>query len=130
MTTEQIAERLREVRGDGEYVGSMSGYSRMTIEQHRANYPVSNLMGYCDGLGIQPIITDMTMSESYDVDSVSDVHEVIAMLMKRYEIDEKYLYRKTARHYTPPKEGRTSLSIEVLLAILDAMMCKLDFIKK
>ncbi len=129
MTTQLIAERLKAACGDRQFDGQLSGYARMTILEARANYPVSNLISFCQGFHIQFVITDWTTCESYDVDDIMDVHNIISMLMERYDVDEKLVYRKTEKHYTAPKDGKAPLSIETLLAVLNVMRCKLEFIQ-
>ena len=130
MTKEQLADKLKEIRQVNQYSGKLSGYAVRSIEESRSSYPVSNLIDYCEGTNLQMVMTDMATDESYAVHEIMDIHEVIDMLMKRYGIDSQYVYRKTAIHYTAPKNGNASLSVNTLLAVCSSLHCKIDFIRK
>lgn len=130
MTKEQLADKLKEIRQVNQYSGKLSGYAVRSIEESRSSYPVSNLIDYCEGINLQMVMTDMATDESYAVHEIMDIHEVIDMLMKRYGIDSQYVYRKTAIHYTAPKNGNASLSVNTLLAVCSSLHCKIDFIRK
>lgn len=130
MTKEQLADKLKEIRQGNQYSGKLSGYAVRSIEESRSSYPVSNLIDYCEGTNLQMVMTDMATDESYAVHEIMDIHEVIDMLMKRYGIDSQYVYRKTAIHYTAPKNGNASLSVNTLLAVCSSLHCKIDFIRK
>lgn len=129
MTKEQLADKLKGIRQDNKYSGKLSGYAVRSIEESRSSYPVSNLIDYCEGTNLQMVMVDMATDEMYDICEVMDIHEAIDMLMKRYNIDSQYIYRKTAVHYTAPKNGRAPLSVNTLLAVCSSLHCKIDFIR-
>ena len=130
MTKETIADKLKEMNQGNRYSGKLSGYAVRSIEESRSSYPVSNLIDYCEGMNLQMVMVDMATDEVYVVHEIMDIHEIIDMLMKRYNIDYQLVYRKTAVHYTAPKNGRASLSVNTLLAVCSSLHCKIDFIKR
>ena len=93
MTKEQLAARIKGATKDREYHGELSGYAIASITEGRSSYPVANLISYCNGLDLQFAITDINTDECYDIDDIMDVHNVIKMLMDRYMIDHKLVYR-------------------------------------
>ena len=129
MTKEQLAKKLSVVCGKNVYSGELSDYAIRSIKESRSSYPVSNLIDYCKGMDVRMAITDMATDEAYRVFEIMDVHNVIMMLMERYGIDSQYIYRKTAVHYTAPKNGRASLSINTLLAVCSSLHCRIDFLE-
>ena len=130
MTKEQLADKLKEIRQDNRYSGNLSGYAVRSIEESRSSYPVSNLIDYCEGTKLQMVMVDMATDEAYIVCEIMDVHEIIDMLMKRYDVDSQYIYRKTAVHYTAPKNGHAPLSVNTLLSVCSSLHCKIDFLRK
>ena len=96
MNKEKIARRIEEASRGKAYEGELTQYAVDSIVFARSSYPVSNLIAYCQGVDVQFVITDMNTDESYDIDDVTDVHEVIAYLMERYCVDANAIYRKTA----------------------------------
>lgn len=130
MTKEQLAARIKGATKDKEYHGELSGYAIASITEGRSSYPVANLISYCNGLDLQFAITDINTDECYDIDDIMDVHNVIKMLMDRYMVDHKLVYRMTAVHYTAPKNGQAPLSINTLLAVCSVLHCKLDFVSR
>jgi len=130
MTKEQLAKKLNEVCGNNVYSGKLSGYAVRSIVESRSSYPVSNLIEYCEGMDVRMAITDLATDEVYTIDEIMQVHEVIGMLMERYDVDYQFVYRKTAVHYTAPKDGRASLSVNTLLAVCSCLHCKIDFQRK
>ena len=145
MNQEQIAEKLKAVSQDREYRGSLSSYAAQSIISGRSNYPVSNLITYCQDLGLKFVMTDLATEDCFYPASVLDVHKVLNLLMDRYEVDHKLVYRKTAVHYTVPKslveeeleeikaksEGNkyvAPLSIKTLLAVCKVIHCDLSFV--
>lgn len=128
MTKEQLAHKLKGLKKHG-YSGKLSGYAVCSIEESRSSYPVSNLIEYCKGTDIRMVMTDFATDEVYLIESIMDVHEVIGMLMERYNVDSNLIYRQTAVHYTSPKNGRTSLSVNTLLAVCSSLHCKVDFVE-
>ena len=127
MTKEQLAYKLNGFRKHG-YSGKLSGYAVCSIEESRSSYPVSNLIEYCEGINARMVMCDFATDEKFPIESIMDVHEVIRMLMERYNVDSNLIYRQTAIHYTQPKNGRTSLSINTLLAVCSSLHCKIDFV--
>ena len=130
MTKEQIAEKLRLIHRESVYSGELSRYAVRSIREGRSSYPVSNLLNYCEGSGIQMVMMDSTTDEIYPVDEIMEVHELIRFLMDRYETDAQYVYRKTGIHYTEPKFGRAHLSINTLLAVCSSLHCWIDFLRR
>lgn len=111
-------------------IKGLSAYKALSIETGRAAYPVSSLVAYCASVGLQIVVTDMAMQESYSVDSVAEIHDVLAMLMERYNETDRTLFQKTGVNYTKPKNGENTLSIKTLLPMLQHLSSKLDFIDK
>lgn len=144
MTQEQIAERIKTAGQEKDYTGSLSSYAVKSIEEGRSNYPASNLITYCQDMGLKLVMHDLVTEDCFHPESVLDIHKVLDILMRRYSVDYKLVYRKTAVHYTAPKsldakdlekikanpKGKkyvTPLSIKTLLAVCDVIHCDLRF---
>lgn len=144
MTQEQIAERIKAVSQSKDYSGSLSSYAVKSIVEGRSNYPASNLITFCQDMGLKIVMQDLVTEDCFYPESVLAIHKVLDVLMKRYSIDYKLVYRKTAVHYTAPKsldekdlekikvklKGKkyvTPLSIKTLLAVCDVIHCDLRF---
>lgn len=147
MTQEQVTARIKAAKSDRGYNGSLTSYAVKSIEDGRSNYPVSNLITYCMGNEIKLMMYDLTTEDRFYPQSVLDIHKVLGTLMKRYNVDYKLIYRKTAIHYTAPKSfdekdleklkaspnGKkyvTPLSIKTLLAVCEVIHCDLCFESK
>lgn len=128
MNKEQLAEELARMRGDRK-IDTLSSYAVRSIETGGSSYPVSNLLKYCEALSVQMVMSDMVVDEHYPVDTMQEVHEVLQMLMERWDTDCAGIFRKAGVHYTPPKGNTGSLSIVTMLAMCSVLHCKLDFIK-
>lgn len=128
MNKEQLGATLSHMRGD-KVVEGLTKYAIKSIEDGRSSYPVANLMAYCEALSLQMAIKDIATDEIYPVDTIEEVHEVLQMLMKRWQITETIIYQKANVHYTAPKAGKGSLSITTLLAMCKVLHCKLLFVK-
>lgn len=127
MTKEQLAIKLAQISQENKCPEKLSDYSIKSIREGRSSYPVSNLIDYCEGMELQMMMVDLATDEMYGIYGIMDVHNVIGMLMKRYNIDCQRIYRETSVHYTPPKNKRTSLSINTLLAVCSVLHCKIEF---
>lgn len=142
MTQEEIAQKLQIAEKDRLYKGQLTPYSVQSIEEAKSNYPVANLIQYCQDKNIQMIIIDKATEDSFTAGTILDVHKVINLLMNRYEIDPKLIYRKTGVYYTPPKSlvqedldklkangvrFTTPLSIKTLLAVCEVIHCDILF---
>lgn len=144
MNQEQVARKLKTAMQEKSYKGSLTAYAVQSIESGRSNYPVSNLIIYCQDMNLKMVMTDMATEDCFDAVSVLDVHQTLDFLMRRYDVDYKLVYRKTAVHYTPPKplepkelermkslpDGNryaAPLSIKTLLAVCDVIHCDLSF---
>lgn len=143
MNQEQIADKLKKASGKTVYKGELTAYAVKSIELGRSNYPVSNLIAYCQGMGLRMIMTDMATEDRFFPASILEVHKILDLLMNRYEVDAKLVYRKTAAHYTPPKSfeaeevekmrstGKNKyaapLSIKTFLAVCEVIHCDLSF---
>lgn len=128
MNKEKLGIELSLIR-NGRPIRELTGYAIKSIEEGRSSYPVTNLLIYCEALSLQMVLTDMATGESYPVDNIQEVHDVLQALMQRWHINDYCMYRKTGIHYTAPKDGVWSLSIVTMLAMCKALHCKLDFIK-
>lgn len=144
MNQELIAERLKTVLQGALYNGVLTPYAAKSIEDGRSNYPVSNLITYCQDMKLKIAMFDLTTEDCFYPASILEVHKVLDLLMRRYNVDYKLIYRKTAVHYTAPKSldedtlkkikadtyGKKSvapLSIKTLLAVCDVIHCDLFF---
>lgn len=128
MNKETLGMKLKWMR-KGRPVNGLSKYSVKSIEEGRSSYPVTNLLIYCEALSLQMVMTDMATDESYPIEDVQSIHEILQMLMKRWQITEYSMYRTTHLHYTAPKGKTGSISIVTLLAMCSVLHCKLDFLK-
>lgn len=126
MNKEKLGIRLSHIR-NGVAIEGLTGYAIKSIEEGRSSYPVANLITYCEALHTQMVLTDLATDESYPVDSIQEVHDVLQMLMKRWHIDDACMYRKAGVHYTAPKGKTGSLSITTMLAMCGVLHCKIDF---
>lgn len=144
MNQEQLAHRIKTTTNGAAYTGSLTPYAVQSIELARSNYPVQNLISFCRDMNLKFVMTDMATEDRFYPESVLDVHKVLDLLMKRYKVDYKLVYRKTGVHYTPPKslvpedlerlkeeaDGRKyviPLSIKTLLAVCEVIYCDLTF---
>lgn len=146
MNQEQIADKLKGILDGTAYKGSLTSYAVQSIESGRSNYPVSNLIAYCEGVNLRMVMTDMATEERFFPASILDVHKILGLLMDRYEVDAKLVCRKTSVHYTLPKSfeaeevekmrstGKnkyaTPLSIKTFLAVCEVIHCDLSFESK
>ena len=128
MNKEKLGIELSRIR-NGRPTKGLTNYAVKSIEEGRSSYPVTNLLIFCKDLSLQMVFTDMATDESYPVDNIQEIHAVLQMLMKRWQIDDALMYRKTGIHYTAPKGKTGSLSIVTMLAMCKALHCKLDFIQ-
>lgn len=128
MNKEKLGIELSHIR-NGKTIHGLTNYAIKSIDEGRSSYPVTNLLIYCEALSLQIVLTDMATDESYPVDNIQEIHDVLQMLMKRWQIDDALMYRKTGIHYTAPKGKTGSLSIVTMLAMCSVLHCKLDFIK-
>ena len=144
MNQEQLAHRIKTTTNGAVYTGELTPYAVQSIELARSNYPVQNLISFCKDMHLQLVMTDMATEDRFYPESVLDVHKVLDILMRRYKVDHKLVYRKTGVHYTPPKslvpedlerlkeeaDGRKyviPLSIKTLLAVCEVIYCDLTF---
>lgn len=127
MNKEKLGIELSHKR-NGKPITGLTKYAVKSIEEGRSSYPVSNLLVYCEALHLQMAITDLAMDETYPVDTIQEVHEVLQMLMQRWKVDDTDIYRKSGVHYTAPKGNTGSLSITTMLAMCKVLHCKLDFV--
>lgn len=125
MTKEEIGTKLSELR-NGRSVDGLSGFAVQSIETGRSSYPVSNLVQYCNSTEAELTMVDTNTDEIFPVKSVWDCHRTINMLMNRYNVDEKLVYRKTGAHYTIPKGKYQPLSINTLLSVCEVLRCNLE----
>ena len=140
MNQEQIAEKLKTAMDGRAYQGSLTAYTAQSIEKGRSNYPVANLITYCQDSNLRMVMLDMATEDRFYPTSVLEVHRYICFLMNRYDVDYQLVYRKTAVHYTAPKSFDESelenvkhpapLSIKTLLAVCDVIHCDLLFESK
>lgn len=144
MTQEQIAERIKTVSNDKGYSGNLTPYAVTSIIEGRSNYPVSNLITFCQDMNLKLVMFDLVTEDCFYPESVLEIHKVLNLLMERYNVDYKLVYRKTAVHYTAPKSFNEKdlekmkasskgskyvapLSIKTLLAVCDVIHCDLRF---
>lgn len=127
MNKEKLGIELSHKRGERLIYG-LTSYAVKSIEEGRSSYPVANLLVYCKELSMQMTLTDLATEETYSVNSIQEVHDTLQMLMKRWKVDAKIIYRKTGLHYTPFKGKNGSLSIVTMLAMCDVLHCELDFV--
>lgn len=127
MNKEKLGIELSHKR-NGNPIKGLTKYAIKSIEEGRSSYPVTNLLVYCEALRLQMAITDLAMDETYPVDTIQEVHEILQMLMQRWKVDDTDIYRKSGVHYTAPKGNTGSLSITTMLEMCKVLHCKLDFV--
>lgn len=128
MNREQFTERLATAINGRTYQGKLTDYAAHSIERSKSNFPVTNLITYCQDMNLAIVMTDMATEDVFYPTSVIEVHNILNLLMQRYDIDNKLVYRKTAVHYTVPKSDDVApLSIKTLLAVCEVIHCDLSF---
>lgn len=144
MNLEQLSDRINGAVNRAAYSGSLTPYAVQSIELARSNYPVQNLILFCQDMNLTMVMTDMTTEDRFFPNSTLGVHKVLNLLMDRYKIAPKLVYLRSGVHYTPPKsflqedlekmkEGANgkkyvaSLSIKTLLAVCEVIHCDLTF---
>lgn len=142
MTQKEIVNNLKLAVGDRPYQGSLTYYATQSIEQSKSNYPVSNLIQYCKDMNVQMFVQDGVTLDKFKVSSVLDVHNIISLLMERYEVTFNTIHQKTSVYYTAPKSYekekvnklrskdkriKTPLSINTLIAVFQVLHCNLLF---
>lgn len=142
MTQEEIANKFQIALQGAQYTGQLTPYAVQSINEAKSNYPVSNLIQYCKDMNIQITMLDKATEDKFNPQSILEVHKFIDLLMKRYDVDPKLVYRKTGIFYTPPRsldqeeldklksQGvrfATPLSIKTLLAVCEVIHCDLLF---
>lgn len=143
MTQQEIAKRLQI--GNNPYKGKLTSYAVKSIVEGKSNYPVSNLLQYCNDMNIVITMLDETTEDKFYPKTILEVHWILNLLMDRYEVDPKLVYRKTGIYYTPPKTFEQEeldklksqgvrfaapLSIKTLLAVCEVIHCNLLFESK
>lgn len=127
MNPEEIASSLKNLRSDLSYRGLLTDYAVHSIENAKSNYPVSNLIQYCKDRGIVMELQDGVTLDKFYPETILQVHDVLRLLMDRFQIDAKTVYRKTGVNYTFPNNKQAPLSIKTLLAVCETLHCKLSF---
>lgn len=147
MNQEQLSDRIKDATDGIDYTGRLTPYAVQSIELARSNYPVQNLITYCEDMNLKLVMQDLATEDRFFPISVLDTHKVLDLLMRRYKVDHKIVYRRTGVHYTPPKsldqedlermkdeaEQRkymAPLSIKTLLAVCEVIHCDLSFESK
>ena len=146
MNQEQLADILKSASGESSYNGTLTQYAVQSILSGRSNYPVANMLSYCSDMNISFCMMDKATEDCFYPTTILEVHKTLDLLMKRYLIDPKLVYRKTGVHYTSPKslneedlkkiqgesgqKYQVSLSIKTLLAVCEVIHCALYFTPK
>lgn len=137
MKREELASILRGLRnGKPLGKGAPSGYVVQSIETGRSSYTVTQLLAYCEGCNLQMAINDWATDENFSVNSALEAHQLLDLLIGRYQVSRKTIYAKTGITYTPPRKRKgdgecvTHLSIQTLLGVLSVMHCELRFFPK
>ena len=146
MNQEQLADSLKSASGESSYNGTLTQYAVQSILSGRSNYPVANMLSYCSDMNISFCMMDKATEDCFYPTTILEVHKTLDLLMKRYLIDPKLVYRKTGVHYTSPKslneedlkkiqgesgqKYQVSLSIKTLLAVCEVIHCDLYFTPK
>lgn len=128
----ETTDKLAKAVSGRKYVGELSEHILKVIRSGNTNYSMSSLLDYCNGTNIQLVMTDMATTEEFYPNSTSEVHDILIMLMDRYEVDSGMIYRRTATHYRMSKaelEDHTekTISIKVCLAACEVICCDLSF---
>ena len=146
MNQKQLADSLKSASGESSYNGTLTQYAVQSILSGRSNYPVANMLSYCSDMNISFCMMDKATEDCFYPTTILEVHKTLDLLMKRYLIDPKLVYRKTGVHYTSPKslneedlkkiqgesgqKYQVSLSIKTLLAVCEVIHCDLYFTPK
>lgn len=135
MTTIDIAESLLELTEASLPCPGLTTHAVKSIENASCNYSVKSLFRYCFGKGIKIELEDLATEDRYYPVNTMALHRTLLLLMKRYDVDRKRIYRQTGRYYTPPKDlyekdEVSALSVQTLLAVCDVIHCEIRFIKK
>ena len=132
MNKVELGVKLANMR-NGQSIEGLTDYAVKSIEEARSSYPVANMLMYCNRLHIVVVLKDTATMECYPVENTSEVHDVLQMLMQRWQIDDTMMFRKTGIHYTAPKSKadaeRGSLSIDTMLAMCKTLRCELNFVQ-
>lgn len=142
MTQEDIALRLNELTADKTYQGQLTKHVLNSIKDVKSNYTVVSLLQYCQDMGITVTLEDNTTEDRFVIQDVLDAHKILHLLMHRYLVDVKDIFRLSGVHYTPPKSSNfnqleylkkkgvkfaTPLSIRTFLAVCDVLHCNILF---
>ena len=65
MNQEQVTEKLKELVGNKLYKGTLSSYAVESIKLGRSNYPVSNLLAYCNDFDLKVVMMDLTTEDCF-----------------------------------------------------------------
>ena len=78
MNQEQLADRIKEATNGAAYTGSLTSYAVQSIELARSNYPVQNLISFCQDMNLKFVMTDMATEDRFYPESVLDVHKAVS----------------------------------------------------
>ncbi len=75
MNQEQLADRIKGAVNGATYTGSLTAYAVQSIELARSNYPVQNLITFCQDMHLQLEMTELDPEDRRYPHSVLDVHK-------------------------------------------------------
>lgn len=128
MTRKEVSFILRELRGNMKAPTTIGEHATLTIESARASYPVGNMLLYCAAYNISCIIVDKKRNFNY---RVADMDDVVSVLRKMVDWRDTNFHRMSTfigGNFTARvRDGKVSLSIDMLLKMLDHLNCDITF---
>lgn len=106
---------------------NLTPYIVQTVLNGESNYSISSLMDYLQACNAQMEIRDI-MDESYIIKDVREVHDTIILLIEKYKVKMSRMNEAIGVIYTPATKGKTPLSINTFIAILNYFKCEISFI--
>lgn len=131
-----IVSDLNLIVSDKPYVGELTQYAVESIKTGRGNYPIANLMAYCEDMNVTVKLIDMNTDDEYPLIDQKNLHEILGGLMYHYNVTPTIILREGEVYYTPPgyndekrkvEEEELTISVDTFMGVCDVLHCYLKF---